>query len=199
MLLHTPLKAIKIKRHFVGFTLAELLISLAILGVIATFTIPKILTAQQNAQKNATVKEDFATVSNAFDMYKQNNLLTSNSKIAEITPYLNYLQVDTSSTLDGSRNDSLSYVCSNRVCLKLHNGSILAFGNGGSFGGNNTTNMQWFLVDPDGAYKGDSSSVWGVIYYNGRLSTWGLMTPLSRDADGFWNPGNYDPLWFSWN
>lgn len=40
-----------------GFTLAELLIALTILGVIATFTIPKILTAQQASTYNAIAKE----------------------------------------------------------------------------------------------------------------------------------------------
>lgn len=41
-----------------GFTLAELLISLAILGVIATFTIPKILSSQQNGSLNASTEID---------------------------------------------------------------------------------------------------------------------------------------------
>ena len=43
-----------------GFTLAELLISLAILGVIATFTIPKILHGQDDAQRKAVLKESIA-------------------------------------------------------------------------------------------------------------------------------------------
>jgi prepilin-type N-terminal cleavage/methylation domain-containing protein len=45
-----------------GFTLAELLISLAILGVIATFTLPKILGGTGSKQNIAIAKEDFATV-----------------------------------------------------------------------------------------------------------------------------------------
>lgn len=45
-----------------GFTLAELLISLAILGVIATFTIPKILSAQSDSQKATTFKETIAAL-----------------------------------------------------------------------------------------------------------------------------------------
>lgn len=48
-----------------GFTLAELLISLAILGLIATFTIPKIMSAQQNNEYSAIAQEDIATLSAA--------------------------------------------------------------------------------------------------------------------------------------
>lgn len=46
-----------------GFTLAELLIALMILGEIATFTIPKILSAQTNGRKNAIFKETISTLS----------------------------------------------------------------------------------------------------------------------------------------
>jgi len=45
-----------------GFTLSELLISLAILGVIAAFTIPKILSSQNDAQRKAVFKETYATI-----------------------------------------------------------------------------------------------------------------------------------------
>ncbi len=47
----------------VGFTLAELLIALAILGVIVTFTVPKILGGQSNAQKKAVFRESVAALS----------------------------------------------------------------------------------------------------------------------------------------
>ncbi|MBL8031855.1 MAG: prepilin-type N-terminal cleavage/methylation domain-containing protein [Candidatus Doudnabacteria bacterium] len=45
-----------------GFTLAELLIALVILGVIATFTIPKVLYANQNTKYNAIAKEAMGTI-----------------------------------------------------------------------------------------------------------------------------------------
>lgn len=187
------------KRHLKGFTLAELLICLAILGEIATFTIPKIISAQQNTQKNAITKEAFATVSAAFQSYSLNSQLTSSTSILSLTPYMNYVRVDTTSTIDGSPNDSATYSCASRTCLKLHNGSILAFGTVGSFGGTNTTNMQWFLLDPDGSSQGNASSIWGVLYYNGRVTTWGTMAPNSYDGGGGpYSPGNYDPSWFSW-
>ena len=40
-----------------GFTLAELLIALTILGVIAIFTIPKVLQSQQDTRYSAAAKE----------------------------------------------------------------------------------------------------------------------------------------------
>ena len=46
-----------------GFTLSELLIALAILGLIATFTIPKILQSTQNQSLRASLKEAIAAVS----------------------------------------------------------------------------------------------------------------------------------------
>ena len=55
----------------IGFTLAELLIALGILGVIATFTIPKILTAQQDSKKWAIFKEDVAAAQQATWEYVQ--------------------------------------------------------------------------------------------------------------------------------
>ena len=44
-------------RYKKGFTLAELLISLGILGLIATFTIPKIVGAAGDSKYNAAAKE----------------------------------------------------------------------------------------------------------------------------------------------
>lgn len=50
------------KKLLSGFTLAELLIALAILGVISAFAIPKILSAQQNEKKEAVTRETLGTI-----------------------------------------------------------------------------------------------------------------------------------------
>lgn len=52
-----------------GFTLAELLIALLILGEIATFTTPKISSSSQNAQKNAVFKEMIGALSEAMYLF----------------------------------------------------------------------------------------------------------------------------------
>lgn len=54
------------KPAYKAFTLAELLIALAILGVIATFAIPKILQGQQDAQRKAVFRETIASLYSVF-------------------------------------------------------------------------------------------------------------------------------------
>lgn len=77
MFLRTPSP----RRDYKGFTLAELLIALAILGVIATFTIPKILQAQQNQKKQAILKETISIVSNLGYTYCQDDIKSTGISI----------------------------------------------------------------------------------------------------------------------
>lgn len=84
-----------------GFTLAELLIALAILGVIATFTIPKILGTQQDGRNNAIAKEIAGTMATALESLRLSGELDQNTNIAHLTPYLNYAKIITSGTVDG--------------------------------------------------------------------------------------------------
>jgi prepilin-type N-terminal cleavage/methylation domain-containing protein len=51
------------KRALFGFTLAELLIALTVLAVIASFTIPKILTQMAEQEMRANFKETFGALS----------------------------------------------------------------------------------------------------------------------------------------
>ncbi len=57
-----------------GFTLAELLIALALLGVIAAFTIPKVIQASGNKEAVAKVREAVATMEQAWYGVKMQNL-----------------------------------------------------------------------------------------------------------------------------
>jgi len=150
----------------IGFTLAELLISLAILGVIATFTIPKILGAAGNGQNTAIAKEAASMVAGAYSTYALNNSISSSTTAGVFTPYMNYVAVDSSSSY------SFGSACTATiVCLKLHNGGILRVKTDNAFRDVTTTSSTFYNLDPDGA--GPQTPATFVLFFNGRLSTGG--------------------------
>lgn len=187
----------------IGFTLAELLIALAILGIIATFTIPKILSVQQNSKFKSIAKESIGTVSAAYSTYKLKNPVNGNTNILDLTPSLNYVKVEPTAMLDGLPVASgwpATWDCSTSSCLRLHNGSVLA-AFWMNFAGTATTNAVYFIIDPDGVQTGNRDSVIGVLYYNGKVRTWGTAEANSTCSDGTFGPGDptQDPAWFNWN
>jgi prepilin-type N-terminal cleavage/methylation domain-containing protein len=160
---------------YTGFTLAELLITLAILAEIATFTIPKIITSQSNTRNNTIVKESAAMVSSALEIARMTGQLSISTKFSDLTQYMNYVKVDTSTVIDSSQNSGSWNCNSSEPCLVLHNGARLTYEKDFRFydsGGTNGT--IYFMVDPDGTYGGTTNgpgkSVYFEIYYNGRLT-----------------------------
>lgn len=171
-----------------GFTLAELLMSVLILGIIATFTIPKIISAQRQSNYNAMAKEVSATFSGAYTQYSRSNTVSSATKTTDLTPYLNYLAVDTTSStvVDdhptyGSQNCNSTY-----TCIKLHNGGVIWFSSAASFAGTNpATNFIYVNFDPDPRTPSAGSGVQFRLYYGGRLTSAASV-------------GEQDPSWFQW-
>jgi type II secretory pathway pseudopilin PulG len=191
-----------------AFALAELLICLLILGEIATFTIPKVLQSQQISSHNAKAKEFAGMMSEAYQKYKAANGLSvpTNTSAADLTPYLNYLKVDTTSSVD-LRPRFMVVDCSNSawMCLKLHNGGTLVIDTRYNFGGSSSTNALNFGFDPDSSYCGTTSAstpgqgieFW--MYYNGKLRTAATMeNPTARQDGNVYLGAGYDPSWFSW-
>ncbi len=105
----------KFNKGKIGFTLAELLIALAILGLIAIFTIPKLLNAQSNARNRAIFKEDFSAISQASAILMSRGLNTAGSDdYLVFQPLINYTKtVHTGANI-------------NEVNFWLANGSTLA-------------------------------------------------------------------------
>jgi prepilin-type N-terminal cleavage/methylation domain-containing protein len=181
------------KRKAIGFTLAELLIALAILGVIATFTIPKIIGAAGNGQNTAIAKEAASMVSGAFSTYQLSNTLASGTTGGALTQYMNYV------TIDSSTATTMVPACSATTpCIKLHNGGILQYGTANSFGGTATTNALYFNLDPDGAGAATTASF--VQYYNGRLTTAGQQAAATASTGALATTYATDPYYIqNWN
>ena len=159
--------------RYPGFTLAELLISLVILGVIAIFTIPKILATSQNAAYTSEYKEAQGIVSAAYVNYAAQNGYSTNTTFGAITPYLNYVSTSTTASIDDVTGAGGWGCGGTRMCFYLHNGSVLDIDITTSFGSTNGTIRVFF--DPDGVYSGTTNGAGKAqdfyLYYNGRVDS----------------------------
>jgi prepilin-type N-terminal cleavage/methylation domain-containing protein len=194
------------QKHATGFTLAELLIALAILGVIAAFTIPKLILVQQGEQHNAIAKEAIAMVGQSFSYMQANNQISSATTPGDLFQYMNYVNIDTSTVIDNTYTNATTMACSvANPCLRLHNGAIL-FSASNGFGGTATTNIIWYNLDPDGyatsagTTDGPGKSFKFGIYYNGRISSRDEILPGSKNGTTTYNPASppVNPPWFHW-
>jgi prepilin-type N-terminal cleavage/methylation domain-containing protein len=188
-----------------GFTLSELLIAIAILGLIATFTIPKVLQSVGNSTNKAIGKETASVISQAYDGLKADgngsvpNTVTAGTLMAKI----NYVQALASGTMAGITCATPG--ADTTSCYQLHNGGILVVDTGDTFGTDNTGGLV-FSLDPDGA-TGTNTAVSFVLGHDGRIMTGGVAdngaaeaAPFNTyDLTGGLTPITTDPSWFSWN
>lgn len=135
-------------------------------------------------------------ISEAYQMQRNQYDISATTRQTDLMPYMNYVVLDTSTTITGGMSCS-----SQNVCLKLHNGGILAFGDDDSFGGITPLNALWFMFDPDGAGTVEPVELW--VYTNGKIRSNGtLETGTNHDAGGNSIQNDTqapDPSWFSWN
>jgi len=186
-----------------GFSLVELLITLAIMGVLMAVTVPTILQAQGSTQssKYSSISKDTAfMIMNAYEQYRQANAaVATNTTPAVLSSYMNFVSVDTSTAqlVDGHPSTGVNACAASRPCLKLHNGGVLQLGLN-SFNGNTTLNVIEFRFDPDGVYTGNQDSIQFELYYDGTLKTRGnAKTNSTHSSATFSGNSSYDPSWFT--
>jgi len=190
-----------------GFTLAELLIALAILGVIATFTIPKLLATQQHQQHIAQAKEVAGMFAGAFQQAKMAGTVTANTKPSDLTPYMNYVSLITDGTVIDAPPGGASHTCdATYKCLKMANGGVLWLQDW-SFGGTGSLYTIEISYDPDpmnnttDTADGPLKAVQFTLYYDGFITTRGKTKPNSCnvwDCTGMEPNSSLDPSWFNW-
>ena len=196
-----------------AFTLAELLIALVILGVIATFTIPKVLTAGQDQSANAKAKEFIASVSGALQTYKAQNPGTTTITNMDLTPYLNYVAIYTTGVIDETPAVCAgpTLVCLTiNPCVQLHSGAKVRFRGDSPVDLLDNRYAMPFHFDPDGVLTdvtgndGPGKTIDFFLYTDGKVRTYGTIDPNTPYNTGA--PTTYvqpaparDPSWFHWN
>ena len=187
------------RRFYSAFTLAELLIALLILGVIATFTIPKVLNSQAETKRNAVAKETYATVFAVGKQLKDESKWSSSTTFADFTPYLNYVAVITtiSTTVDYvySCPSTGTLTCSGGFpCLRLHNGALVRY----SASATVASGTAFLVVDADGVSQSGNADSLGLSLHDGLPR----FIKMNED-DNYWVVGlgcaNQSPPWFKWS
>ena len=189
-------------RNRSGFTLSELLIALGVLGLIASFTIPKVLQSVGNAQKKAIAKEAAAILSQAYEAYGLDNEPGAGFNTVLLKPYINHAEDVDAGLLDSapSNGGMTTLGCAWAECIRLHNGAVLFLWGGGAFDGTDPETFATFLVDVDGANTGVQDSIWMNVYYDGAIRSDESMKPGSHNTEMATGPiADGDPDWFSWD
>jgi prepilin-type N-terminal cleavage/methylation domain-containing protein len=127
-------------RSLQGFTLSELLVSLAILGLIAAFAIPKVLNAVGEGSSRAIGAELYSTIAEAYQSVRAAN----NGNVPRGTTA--QLLVD---RMNYSRTAALEVQASTNA-ITMANGGQIGFASSDNFN-DGTIGAIGFWIDPDGS------------------------------------------------
>jgi type II secretory pathway pseudopilin PulG len=181
-----------------GITLSEILTVLIVLGIITSFTIPKLMHNSQQISWNTGAKDAMSTLSQAIQSLRNENKLRSTSSFTDLLPYMNYASLDNSSLMNGWTVNGWSVACSAmQHCVRLHNGGVI-YGSFWTFGGTSNLHVLQVFYDPDGRYMADSGAALIILlYFNGLTHTRRYALPSSNSDGNIFGPDTtLDPDWF---
>ena len=208
-----------------AFSLAEILITLAIMGVLTAFTVPMFVQNASNTNSTTNVvgrqaqmlRDTAFMVVNAYERYKSiNGIVTTSVTPGALTPYMNYIKVSTTGFIDAfaASNGTVgngSFACAaSTPCYYLPNGATLMLWNDAPFPNTTPLSAIVFSFDPDGVFSGlgasagSSKSLDIFLYYDGTVRTRDtLKSNTCVNVAGIMNgacpmgvTGIYDPTWF---
>lgn len=162
-----------------GFTLAELLIALVLLGLIATFTIPKILGSSDSSQKQAVFKETLSAIQLAFNQAVVNDEIRTTADYDVFKDYLNHVKACTPLCSSGCSHADQNR--SNEPGLLLHNGATFC-GLNSTFTANDVNenvSLDWNgPAEPN--VEGDDFIIMKILYNPDRATLEFVPEPTSQ-------------------
>jgi prepilin-type N-terminal cleavage/methylation domain-containing protein len=215
------MKLYALEKDWTGFSIAEVLICVALIGILAAFTVPPILkgtNTDQTSKYNAMVKGVAVMISTAYERYKAANggAVPTTMTADNLMPYMSYSsnmastqQLDTHAG-DGGIASNCTPSNGNQPgnCYGLHNGGALWSDTNSNFGGSTTLNVIYFRFDPNAKYDGVVNDAPGMaiqlaLYYDGYVKTRGTLRTnstyysFSSGTQVENSVGNEDPGWFT--
>lgn len=175
-----------------GFTLAELLIALGILGVISTFAIPKVLEQQNNQKKKAIFRETLAMLHSIQEEGMKTGKLTHNNFRTYFFSKINAVKFcTTDATAEGCWTTTIATGEDNAPGFILHNGVTAAgFNEGGNnYGGGQYANgvaIDW--NGPEGANARGNDQLFVTLCFGT------AACPTYIQGTGAEGPGSMGPL-----
>ena len=195
-----------------GFTLAEILIALAIMATIAVFTIPKMLDSSadsDNENWKRAVKQGVSVVQAAYTQYRlDNRSVPSTFHLNNATQYLDYVRIETALQIDGTPCFGAPISCwaANTYCYRLKNGSVLQWNGNEGYNGTGSLNAIKWRIDPDGKVTGPAGQdpgkaiVFYTYYVSGKTRDRDNIDPNTTGGFGTDSPNSAcTPNWWSWN
>jgi prepilin-type N-terminal cleavage/methylation domain-containing protein len=193
-----------------GFTMSELLIGLGILGLIAAFSVPKLLNVSNAALANAKVHKAAQAVVNGLEKWTQENGRSASTTPANIMNVVQHNGLITDGrSVDWTPGTSDDFTCVTNPaadhessCYQMPDGSVLFFilhwssADFTSFG-TSPENSLYFGVDPDGIVTEDTSrsstsnTTAFYLSFNGRLRERGRLKDGSNTLQPQWTPTYY--------
>lgn len=182
--------------HQNGFTLSEALVSIALLGVLASMLVPALTTNVGKEKLMGVSKQTATEIGRAYAIYSKNQFPTEDTTSAEIMENVGYVRKikdDSHSVqLDGieGNTEAATYTCSEETpCLLLQNGGLLMYRPDATFGATLSNAAMRFLLDPDGS--GPHTGIVFLLYFRGRVSTQ-TLSPEANLSDGDWLPNQIE-------
>jgi len=182
-----------------GFTLSELLVSLAVLGLIAAFAVPKVLTSVGNSTLLANAKEAISTISGAYEALKAdfNGMLPTTTGLQMVTGIpskMSFNQIGNYTRGAAGTADTFVQAAAPAAAthaVRFANNAIIAFNPADTFsnGGAVATRLGRvvFEVDPDGIGPNKGFTV--QLGYDGRVFVPGSVA-LTAPFNNYVNNAN---------
>lgn len=173
-----------------GFTLAEMMITLSLVGVMAVMLMQLVFSATANSNGLVRVKEIAQQIQNAASTLQTSNPGLVNPSGAQIAALMNFTSTTTTTTLFTGLTDASPVNCTQAAtisCYRFSNESVLMTDNNplAQIGGVNYTR---FLVDPDGARPNPPVALI-YRYDTGRLTTESAnRADTGQQVSGFTDP-----------